>query len=277
VTHGDITFYEAQALASLLANHDTAREVLDVVPEELLTDEIREMQRSGKIDDHNGFQYEPGLVYARVTVRDVERHRAVATAKMLMDSVLAVVGVPERMWKVLGGDLSFDSSSWNLRGARWGLKEPRPDPAYCQNDHFARGLADFTTCGHLITAEIAQQLQPALRLSSALRDTPRTDSEAIVMAAVRAIEHCNTWTSPTGGLKWYNFIDAYLTDVYTLRAFAKRVVFDVFEAAHQYRPRPHAGRNTAARTRGDPARHHPRRRMGHTHRQPENHRPCRRA
>ncbi|OCB17384.1 hypothetical protein A5674_11885 [Mycobacterium malmoense] len=56
------------------------------------------------------------------------------------------------------------------------------------------------------------------------------------MAAVRAIEHCNTWTSPTGGLKWYVFIDSYLTDVYTLRAFARRVVFDVFAAADQYSP-----------------------------------------
>jgi hypothetical protein len=241
VTHGDVTFYEAQALASLLAHHDTAREVLDVVPEELLTDEIREMQRSGKVNDHNGFQYEPGLVYARVTVHDVERHRGVETAKMHMDAVLAVVGVPERMWKVLSGHLCFDSSSWNPRGARWGLKEPRPDPVYYQNDHFARELADFTARGHLITAETAQQLQPALRLSSALKDTPRTDSEAIVMAAVRAIEHCNTWTSPTGRLKWYAFIDDYLTDVYTLRAFAKRVVFDVFEAAHQYLPDHTAG------------------------------------
>lgn len=234
VTHGDVTFYEAQALASLLAHHDTAREVLDVVPEELLTDEIREMQLSGKVDDHNGFQYEPGLVYARVAAHDVEHHRAVETAKILMDSVLAVVGVPERMWKVLGGDLIFNSSSWNPRGARWGLKEPRPDPVYYQNDHFATDLARFTADGHLITAETAHQLQPALRLSSTLKDTSRADPEAIVMAAVRAIEHCNTWTAPTGGLKWYRFIDHYLTDVYTLRSFAKRVVLDVFEAAQQY-------------------------------------------
>jgi hypothetical protein len=105
-------------------------------------------------------------------------------------------------------------------------------------------LADFTADGHLITAETAQQLQPALRLSSALKDTPRADSEAIVMAAVRAIEHCNTWTAPTGGLKWYAFIDDYLTDGYTLRTFAQRVVFDVFAAAQQYLPDSTPGATT---------------------------------
>ncbi len=236
VTHGDITFYEAQPLASLLADHDTARQVLDVVPEELLTDEISEIQRSGKVDDHNGFQYEAGLVYARVNVHNVERHSAVETARMHLDCVLAVVGVHENMWKVLGGHLFFDGVAWNPLAARWGLKQTLPEPVFYQNDHFVRDLADFTAKGYVITADTAEQLQHALRLSSALRDTPRADSEALVMAAVRAIEHCNTWTSPTGSLKWYDFIDQYLTDGYTLQTFARRVVFDVFAAAEQYLP-----------------------------------------
>jgi hypothetical protein len=236
VTHGDITFYEAQALASLLIHQDRAREVLDVVPEELLTDEIRDLQKSGKVDEHTGFEYAPGLVYARVTVHDVERHRAVDTARMHLDTVLAVVGVHEHMWKVLGGHLFYDSSPWNPIGARWGLKEPLPEPVFYQNDHFATDLARFTADGHLITAETAQRLKRSLRLSSALTNTPQDDSEAIVMAAVRAIEHCNTWTAPLAGHRWYGFIDEYLTDWYTLRAFAQRVVLDVFAAAHEYQP-----------------------------------------
>lgn len=163
-------------------------------------------------------------------------HRAVETARMHLDSVLAVVGVHEHMWKVLGGHLFFDGSAWNPLAARWGLKQPRPETVFYQNDHFARDLADFTADGHLITAETAHQLQPALRLSSALKNTPRADSEAIVMASVRAIEHCTTWTAPTGGHRWYAFINEYLTDGYTLRAFAQRVVLDVFAAAQQYLP-----------------------------------------
>jgi hypothetical protein len=236
VTHGDVTFYEAQALASLLIHHDRARELFDVVPEELLTNEIRDLQLSGRVNDHTGFEYDPQLVYARVTVHDVESHRAVETARMHLDTVLAVVGVHEDMWKVLGGHLFFDGSSWNPSLPRWGLKEPRPEPVFYQNDHFATDLAGFTADGHLITAEIAQQAQPPLRLLSALTSTPRADSEAIVMAAVRAIEHCNVWTDPLGALHWNSYIDDYLLDECTLRAFAKRVVNDVFAAAEQYLP-----------------------------------------
>jgi hypothetical protein len=236
VTHGNITFYEAQALASALTDHDRAREAFEVVPEELLTDEIRDLQRSGKVNDHTGFEYEPGLVYARVTVDDVESPSAMETARMQLDTVLAVVGVHEHMWKVLGGYLVFDDSPWNPFGAGWGLKEALPEPVFYQNDHFVTDLGEMTANGHVITADTARRLQPALRLLSALTDTARADSEAIVMAAVRAIEHSNTWIAPTGGLHWNAFIDDYLLDEYTLTAFAKRVVLDVFAAAEQYRP-----------------------------------------
>ena len=82
VTHGDITFYEAQALAQLVIHQDRARQELDVVPEELLTDEIRDLQRSTDLGETNGFEYLPGLVYARVTVHDVEQHRAVEAARI---------------------------------------------------------------------------------------------------------------------------------------------------------------------------------------------------
>lgn len=236
VTHGAITFYEAQSLATFLIHQDRAREELGVVPEELLTDEIHDLQRLNKVDDTTGFEYLPGLVYARVEVRDVERHLAVATARTHLDAVLAVVGRTDGMWEVLGGHLFFDGSPWAPSIPRWGLKQPLPDPDFYQNDHFAKDLADFTTNGHLITADVADRLQPGLRLSAALKDTPGTDAEATVMAAVRAIEHCNTWIAPTDGLRWYTFIDRYLTDGYTLRVFARRVVFDVFAAVQQYRP-----------------------------------------
>jgi hypothetical protein len=158
---------------------------------------------------------------------------------MHLDAVLAVVGHHERMWKILEGNLFFDVSpdAWNIMGARWGeLKEPQPDPVFYQNDHFATDLADFTTKGHVITVETAQQLQPSLQLLSALTSTAQDDSEAIVRAAVRAIEHCNTWTAHAAGRSWYEFSDEYLVDEYTLCALARRVAFDVFAAAHHYRP-----------------------------------------
>lgn len=237
VNHGDITFYEAQSLASALIHQNRAHEVLgSVVPEELLTEEIRDLQLSNKVNDTTGFEYLPALVYARVEVRDVERHLAVETARTHLDAVLAVVGRTDGMWEVLGGNLFFDGSPWGLLIPQWGLKHPLPEPDFYQNDHFVKDLADFSAKGHLITADIADAVQPALRLSGALKNTPRTDAEGTVMAAVRAIEHCNTWIAPTGSLRWYTFIDKYLTDGYTLTVFARRVVFDVFAAVRQYRP-----------------------------------------
>ena len=40
MAHGDITFYSAQVLAGAIIDHEVARETYEVVPEELLIDEI---------------------------------------------------------------------------------------------------------------------------------------------------------------------------------------------------------------------------------------------
>lgn len=137
VTHGAITFYEAQSLARLLIHQDQARQELGVVPEELLTEEVRDLQLSNEVDDTTGFEYLPDLVYARVEVHDVEHHLAVETAKTHLDALLAVVGPTDGMWEVLGGHLFFDDSPWGPSIPRWGLKHPRPEPHFYQNDHFA--------------------------------------------------------------------------------------------------------------------------------------------
>lgn len=237
VSHGDVTFYDAQMLASALAaDPQRVRELFDVVPEELLTEEIQELQRSGKITEYQGFEYQPKLVYARVLVHGVQRHYAIAEARSYLDAVLAVVGVHDDMWKVLGGTLFFDGKPSHFPPAQWGLKEPRPDPIFHQNDHFTTDLTAMTTAGHVITAEIALRLQPVLRLQTALTSTPRSDPESVVMAAVRAIEHCNKWAAPLADHKWYAFAAEYFFDEYTVTAFAHRAVGSVFAAVVQYVP-----------------------------------------
>ena len=193
------------------------------------------MQLSGKVDDCTGFEYDPQLVYARITVRDVERHHAVETARMHLDAVLAVVEVHENMWKVLDGHLFFDDTPSYLT-PRWGLKKPLPEPIFYENDYFTTHLREMASEGDVITAEAARLLQPVLRLQAALTSVPRSDPEAIVMAAVRAIEHCNTWVAPLGGYRWYGFAEEYLFDEYTVTMFANRAVRDVFAAVVQYVP-----------------------------------------
>ncbi|WP_458686364.1 hypothetical protein [Nocardia tengchongensis] len=236
VTHGEVTFYDAQVLAGALTDHQRARELFEVVPEELLTDEIRELQLSAKVDDCVGFEYVPQLVYARVTVQDVESHRAEETARMYLDTVLAVVGVTQGMWQVLDGTLFFDDSQSYLPSVEWGLKEPMPETVFYENDYFTTHLREMTTAGHVITAEAMQRLQPVLRLQTALTSVPRSDPEAIVMAAVRAIEHCNTWVAPRDEYHWCAFAEEYLFDEYRVEALATRAVGDVFSAVVKYIP-----------------------------------------
>ncbi|TDZ77375.1 hypothetical protein DE4585_04769 [Mycobacteroides salmoniphilum] len=238
VTHGDATFFDAQVLAGALTDHERARQ-LDVVPEELLTDEIRELQLTGNVDDYTGFQFEAQLVYARVAVRNVERHLAVDTARMYLDTLLAVVGVSDGMWTVLGGHLFFAAGEPPYPPVpRWASKVPRPELTFYQNDFFTTHLSEINAEGHVITAARAIQLREVLRLREALNKAPHTDPEAVVMAAVRAIEHCNTWAAPTGGLNWYKFAIDYLSDGGTLDTCGNRVASDVFAAVEQYLPEP---------------------------------------
>lgn len=236
VSHGDITFYDALTLASSLTDHQRVRETFDSVPEELLTEEIRDLQRSNEVNEFNGFEYHPQLVYARVTVRNVERHRAVDTARTHLTTVLAVIGAPNDMWKILDGTLRFDGTPTYFPAAHWGLKHPHPKPVMYQNDSFTTNLSETTGLGHVISANAAQQLQPALRLFEALTRTPALDAETTVMDSVRAIEHCNTWTAPRDGHHWNTFIEQYLLDEYAVTAFARRVVHDVLAAAEQHVP-----------------------------------------
>ncbi|WP_280297085.1 hypothetical protein [Nocardia abscessus] len=236
LTHGSVTFYGAQQLASALCDHERARKTFSVVPEELLTDEIREFQLSGETDEFAGFEYVPQLVYARVTVDGVERHRAVEMARLYLDTVLAVTGVPEKMWEVLDGTLLFGDNSYHPQPVDWGPKRPMPDPVFFENEFFSHNLSEMTADSFLITHKGAQQLEPVLALLAALKSVPREDPQAIVMAAVRAIEHCNTWVAPLGRYRWYAFAEEYLFDEYAVTALARRVGRDVFAAVIKYRP-----------------------------------------
>ena len=243
VTHGGITFYDAQDLARALLDHDRATEMLDVVPEELLTEEIREIQHSNAVDDCVGFEFRPQLVYARVIINEVERHRAVDAARAYLETVLTIVGVHDGMWEILGGHLFYDGEPSFLPEARWGLKEPRPNSIFHQNDHFTRDLSELNANGEVITAEASTRLQPALRLFRALTTPALSDPEARVMDAVRAIEHCNTWTAPNRGLHWNEYITEFLLDEYTVNAFRGRVGSDGFATVVAYRPDRTPGAN----------------------------------
>lgn len=238
VSHGAVTFYPAMSLAGALTNHDTARELYDVVPEELLIDQVREFQLSDDgPDEHRGFECRPALVYARVVVQAVEWHLAKSRARTLLDAVLKVNGTPDNLWRVLRGSLMFgDGVRYFYHSISWGPKEEFVSHELdYENDHFTTTLKHLTNQGATITAAAAEALLPVLQLQDELQSAPDANPEAVVRAAVRAIEHCNTWTE-RGQLSWTEFLSKYLLDFYTVETFAFRAVTGVFMAAVAHIP-----------------------------------------
>ena len=237
-THGAATFYPAQSLAGALTNHDSARVLYAVVPEELLIEQVREVQASDDgPSEHRGFEYKPALVYARVEVTGVKRHLAKLRARTLLDAILKVVGTSENTWEVLCGSLLFgEGERFYYPSLSWGLKhESINHKLDYMNDYFTASLTDLNRQGVTITADAAEALLPVLQLQDELRDAPEANPEAVVRAAVRAIEHCNTWTERPS-LQWTEFVTKYLLDFYTVEKFAHRAVADVFQAAVAYVP-----------------------------------------
>ncbi|KXP12681.1 hypothetical protein AXK57_00010 [Tsukamurella pulmonis] len=169
VQSGDVTLYQGALLAGALTDHDAVREHFDVVPEELLTEELREIQ-AGE-DPHKqpgevwGFEWTiPSLVYARVEIHDIERHRAVSRARTLLDAVIQVNTPQPGTWKVLGGYLLLDGSDhFYYHRFSWGLKhEAAHTDLMYYNDHFTDDLRRVTAEGHVVTASAAESLAPVL-------------------------------------------------------------------------------------------------------------------
>jgi hypothetical protein len=99
----------------------------------------------------------------------------------------------------------------------------------------ARDLRNIQGAGLQVTPDVAHRLTAVQQLSEALKAIPRTDPEAIVMAAVRAIEHCNTWTTH-GSRQWTEFITSYLLDEFTRVSFLKRALEHTAVAIVSTRP-----------------------------------------
>lgn len=235
VEYGDITFYAAQVLAGAIIDHAAARAMFSVVPEELLTDRTSAAQSDPeRVNEYSGFEHKPALVYARVVVKDVEAHRAEDVARTYLATVLALGGPESHTWTVLNGALIFDGKS-RPRELEWGPKRDLAPTLFPQNDYMADCFAELREQGHLINREVANALLPVINLKKALEATPLSDSEGVVMASVRAIEHCNAWTT-RGRKPWGKFITAYLLDEATRIDFLERAREHTFHAIAVTRP-----------------------------------------
>lgn len=231
--HGNIAFYSAQNLASGILDHQFARQHYAVVPEELLTEGVLRAQSDpSQINEYCGFEHTPGLVYARVACSEVESHRAAAEALHQLECLLYVLSPPDDMWTILKGHLVFDGS-WNTLD--WGPKRDAKPWTYFGNDTVTRNLRNLNATGLQVTRDVAQRLKAVRELADAIHDLPRTEPEAIVMAAVRAIEHCNTWTT-RGRKPWGEFVASYLLDEFTRTSFLRRALEHTGQAILGNRP-----------------------------------------
>jgi hypothetical protein len=202
VTHGDVTFYNASYLSGHVGHPELA-DHFQVPPTEVLTPpEVPPLLRVGEVE----WEDEWHMAYARVVLPDTEVHQAETQARTLVEALKVVNHAEPGTWKLMRGCIVFV----NGRRSRfsWGPKEDVKDPYYPQNDRMGRDIERMVRSASSLTAQSIHALQDAIDLTAALKAASNEGPQATVMAAVRAIEHANVWT--TAGVKhWADFASAY--------------------------------------------------------------------
>lgn len=198
-SHGQVTFYNAAILAPSLGHPEYA-DSFKKPPQELLELDVAGREFEKWDDDWN-------MAYARVALPNMEIHDAEAKARTLVEALKAVNHAEKDAWQLLNGSILFvDGQLRSLLS--WGPKEYIRDMYYAQNDRMARDVAAMSLNDRSIDAESMRDLQLATGMSTTLNLAWQESPQATVIAAVRAIEHVNAWT--TGGVKnWTDFASTY--------------------------------------------------------------------
>ncbi|MBB5166707.1 hypothetical protein [Mycobacterium sp. AZCC_0083] len=206
-THGQVTFYNASILSAFIRDSTRVEEFFRVVPTEVLTPvppERRPILSEGEVEWEDDWN----MAYARVVLPGIEVHTAEAKAITLVESIKAVNHCAKDAWKLLRGSLLYiDGERRSLMS--WGPKEYSPEPYYSQNDWMARDINRMSRANQLLDAGSMHDLQDAICMTTALKAASDESPQAVVMAAVRAIEHVNAWTTD-GARNWAGFATDYL-------------------------------------------------------------------
>ena len=149
------------------------------------------------------------MVYARIELQDIERHLAPTAARGLVSVIIAETNPEVRYWQLLGGHLVLahgkQTTDYRLN---WGQKQPLELQMYTQNDRMTANLRALSTFSHTINPA-SSLISEIARHRSTLACLPEGDSEATIMAAVRAIEHCNVWATNAPNA-WHTFARHHL-------------------------------------------------------------------
>jgi hypothetical protein len=202
VTHGQVTFYNAAYLSGFVGHPELADQ-FDVAPAEILDPpEFPPFLREGEVEWENDWN----MAYARVLLPNTEVHAAEAKARTLVEAIKAVNHAPKDIWRVLKGSILYVNGRRHDPHNSWGPKDDIPEPYYPQNDWMGRDIGKMSGSNRTLDSRSMHDLQDAIDMSTAL--APGANPQATVMAAVRAIEHVNAWT--TGGVKnWADFASDY--------------------------------------------------------------------
>jgi len=202
VTHGQVTFYNASYLSGHIG-HPELPHHFQVAPVEVLTPpDAPPLVPPSEVEWEDNWN----MAYARVVLPDTEVHRAEAKARTLVEALKAVNHAAPGTWELMKGCILFI----NGRRSRfsWGLKEDVEDPYYPQNDWMGRDIDRMSRSASRLDSQSIDTLEEAIGLSTALKAASDESPQATVMAAVRAIEHVNAWT--TRGVKnWADFVSDY--------------------------------------------------------------------
>lgn len=205
VTHGQVTFYNASYLSAFIGQPELA-DRFQVPPMEVLTPPLPEdapILREGEVEWEDDWN----MAYARVVLPGIEVHTAETKARALVEGLKAVNHATKDTWRLLNGSILFiDGERRSLFS--WGPKEDIPEPYYSQNDWMGRDIGRMSRGNRSLDSQSIHDLQDAIGMSTTLKVASDESPQATVMAAVRAIEHVNAWT--TGGVKnWADFVTDY--------------------------------------------------------------------
>lgn len=239
VSHGQVTFYNAAVIGSSIGHPEVAKH-FKTPPLEVLADKSALEIAATWIADDVDWRNDWRAVYARVELGDIEIHTAESRARALVDGLKAVNHPEPGTWNVLDGRVVFVDGGWRS-SAMWAHAEKQPDLYQPQNDRMALDVELMSHNRRSLDAKSLDDLGAAIRISASLKEAVKAGPEPTVMAAVRAIEHVNVWT--TGGRKnWADFASDYFKkaqcrsrligflDYYTVRAIVYCRPLDPTEA-----------------------------------------------
>jgi hypothetical protein len=204
VVHGQVAFYNAAFLTSAIGDPSTAGR-FKVPPVELLnlTPTAAAPLRAGDEAWESGCSQ----AYARVELPDIEIHAAESRARALV-AALKVANRPEKnSWQIMNGAILFVEG-----GARtfleWGSAQDPPDMYYSDRDRFGYDVEQMAPNMRTLNASSLHDLKRVVAMDATLTLAVDEGPQSTVMAAVRVIEHMNTWTT---GAKadWADFVSHY--------------------------------------------------------------------